>query len=184
MRPTAPPDYLAGYPFALIEPVRRRLADGTLGSVLRQRYPRMHAVRTDKALYDYVQEYRNEFLRNSPPLSKVAFDGKIRVVGQVLGTHTRIARVQGAKLKSKNEIRIAAVFREMPEELLRMIVVHELAHLRIRDHDKEFYRLCQYMEPAYHQLEFDARVWLLWLDAQQNGRSDGGAPAATGQGSD
>ena len=41
------------------------------------------------------------------------------------------------------------------------------AHLRIRDHDKEFYRLCQYMEPAYYQLEFDARVWLLWRDAEE-----------------
>ena len=48
-----------------------------------------------------------------------------------------------------------------------LIVVHELAHLRIRDHDKEFYRLCQYIEPAYHQLEFDARVWLLWRDAEE-----------------
>ncbi len=166
MRPTAAPDYLAGYPHALVEPVRRRLADGTLGGVLRQRYPRMHAVRTDKALYDYVQELKDEHLRNTPPLSKVAFDGKLRVLGQALGTHTRISRVQGAKLKSKSEIRIAAVFREMPEEFLRMIVVHELAHLRIRDHEKEFYRLCQYMEPAYHQLEFDARVWLTWIEAE------------------
>jgi len=167
MRPTAPPDYLAGYPPALVEPVRCRLADGSLGGVLRQRYPHRHAVRTDRALYEYVQEIKNEHLRNTAPLSKVAFDGKLRVIGQALGTHTRIARVQGARLKSKNEIRIAAVFREMPEEFLRMIVVHELAHLRIRDHDKEFYRLCQYMEPAYHQLEFDARVWLLWRDAEE-----------------
>lgn len=166
MRPTVTLDYLAGYPPALVEPVRRRLADGTLGGVLRQRYPCKHAVRTDKALYDYVQELKNEYLRNTAPLSKVAFDGKLRVIGQALGTHTRIARVQGAKLKSKNEIRIAAVFREMPEEFLRMIVVHELAHLRIRDHDKDFYRLCQHMEPAYHQFEFDTRVWLLWLEAE------------------
>ena len=70
-----------------------------------------------------------------------------------------------AKLKAKNEIRIASIFREAPEAFLRMIVVHELAHLRVRDHDKEFYQLCRHMEPAYAQLEFDLRVWLVWQDS-------------------
>ena len=41
-----------------------------------------------------------------------------------------------------------------------MIVVHELAHLKERDHDKPFYALCAHMAPDYHQLEFDARLWL------------------------
>jgi predicted metal-dependent hydrolase len=38
--------------------------------------------------------------------------------------------------------------------------VHELAHLKERQHDKAFYALCQHMEPGYHQLEFDLRLWL------------------------
>jgi predicted metal-dependent hydrolase len=29
-----------------------------------------------------------------------------------------------------------------------MIVVHELAHLREREHDRAFYQLCCHMEPA------------------------------------
>jgi predicted metal-dependent hydrolase len=41
-----------------------------------------------------------------------------------------------------------------------MIVVHELAHLRERDHTKAFDRLCESMEPEYHQLELDLRLWL------------------------
>jgi predicted metal-dependent hydrolase len=45
-----------------------------------------------------------------------------------------------------------------------MIVVHELAHLRERDHDKAFYQLCTYMEPNYHQLEFEVRVYLTHLE--------------------
>ena len=171
--PAAPPNashaspavnYLAGYPPSLVDPVRELAAAGRLGDVLRQRHPRLHDVRTDKALYDYVQATRNDCLRNAPPLSKVLYDNRLQVAAQALGTHTRISRVQGGKLKSKNEIRIATVFRDMPEALLRMIVVHELAHLRIRDHDKDFYKLCCHMEPSYHQLEFDARVWLYWQD--------------------
>jgi predicted metal-dependent hydrolase len=72
--------------------------------------------------------------------------------------------VQGAKLKAKNEIRIASVFKHAPLAFLRMIVAHELAHIKERDHNKAFYNLCEYMEPAYHQLEFDMRLYLTHLD--------------------
>lgn len=174
--PATPPNainYLACYPPSLVEPVRELADTGRLGEVLRQRHPRLNNIRTDGALYDYVQAIRNDCLRSAPPISKVIYDNRLQVVTQALGTHTRISRVQGSKLKSKNEIRIAAVFRDMPEALLRMIVVHELAHLRVREHDKDFYKLCCHMEPAYHQLEFDTRVWLYWQDIEA-----GSKPAA------
>lgn len=159
------PAILDGYPAGLVEPVLHLLAEGRLGDALQRRYPLRHAVRSDRALYDYVHAIKNECLRNAPPLSKVVYDNSLQLLRQALGTHTRVSRVQGGRLKAKNEIRIATVFREAPEAFLRMIVVHELAHLREREHDKEFYQLCRYMEPAYHQLEFDLRVWLLWRDA-------------------
>jgi predicted metal-dependent hydrolase len=159
------PAILAGYPAGLVEPVLHLLAEGRLGDALQRRYPLRHAVRSDRALYDYVHAIKNECLRNTPPLSKVVYDNSLQLLRQALGTHTRVSRVQGGRLKAKNEIRIATVFREAPEAFLRMIVVHELAHLREREHGKEFYQLCRYMEPAYHQLEFDLRVWLLWRDA-------------------
>jgi hypothetical protein len=41
-----------------------------------------------------------------------------------------------------------------------MIVVHELAHLKEREHGRAFYALCEHMEGDYHQLEFDLRLWL------------------------
>jgi len=52
----------------------------------------------------------------------------------------------------------------MPEEFLRMIVVHELAHLREKQHNKAFYNLCLHMESDYHQLEFDTRLYLTYAD--------------------
>jgi len=73
--------------------------------------------------------------------------------------------VQGGKLKAKKEIRIASLFKEAAPQFLRMIVVHELAHLRERDHNKAFYQLCQHMEPDYHQYEFDLRTYLTYRDA-------------------
>ena len=76
-----------------------------------------------------------------------------------------LARVQGGQLKAKREIRIATLFRDVPAEFLRMITVHELAHLRVRAHDKAFYQLCVHMEPDYHQYEFDLRAYLSYRDA-------------------
>lgn len=165
MRPRPPPNYLAGYPPDLVAPVLRLIEQDGLGDVLLKKYPLAHEVRTDKALYDYVQALKGEFMRNVGQVSKVAFDSKLRVIRQALGTHTSISRVQGTKLKSKREIHVATVFKEMPPEFLRMIVVHELAHLKESAHDKAFYQLCCHMEPDYHQLEFELRVYLSHLAA-------------------
>jgi len=52
----------------------------------------------------------------------------------------------------------------VPEPMLRMIVVHELAHLREKEHNKAFYKLCEFMEPDYHQIEFDLRLYLAHRD--------------------
>ncbi len=46
-----------------------------------------------------------------------------------------------------------------------MITVHELAHLKEKDHNKAFYNLCRLMEPQYHQYEFDLRLYLTHLEA-------------------
>ncbi|MEO8390186.1 MAG: M48 family metallopeptidase [Polaromonas sp.] len=157
--------YLAGYPENLQAQIQQLLTQGRLGEVLLAKYPLAHGVRTDKALYDYVMGLKSEFLRSSEPLSKVAFDSKLHVIAHALGTHTTVSRVQGSKLKAKREIRVATLFREAPEEFLRMIAVHELAHIKEKAHDKAFYQLCTHMEPHYHQYEFDLRVYLTHMDA-------------------
>jgi len=165
MRPKPSPNYLAGYPVALADEVRRLIEQNRLADVLLRKYPLAHEVRTDKALYDFAQELKSSHLRNAGQLSVVLFDSRLQVLQHALGLHTRIARVQGTKLKTKREIRVAAVFREMPRQFLQMIVVHELAHLKEGGHDKAFYQLCRHMEPDYHQLEFDLRAYLCYLDA-------------------
>ena len=165
MRPKPSPNYLAGYPAALAAEVRQMIEQNRLADQLLQKYPLAHQVRTDKSLYDFAQELKSTYLRNAGQLSLVCFDSRLQVLQHALGMHTRVARVQGSKLKSKREIRVAAVFREMPQEFLRMIVVHELAHLKEAAHDKAFYQLCRHMAPDYHQLVFDLRAYLCYLDA-------------------
>lgn len=158
--------YLTGYPQSLQARVRALLDAGTLGEHLALRHAEPHEVRTDGALYDYTMGLKNRFMRSSPPLAKVMYDNRLQVVEHALGLHTMTSRVQGNQLKAKREIRIAGLFRTTPAAFLKMIVVHELAHLKERAHDKAFYQLCEHMEPDYHQLEFDLRVYLTWRDAQ------------------
>ena len=157
--------YLRGYPAETLNKVASMLQAGEVGAWLSGKYPQPHGLRTDRALFDHVQALKQEFLKGAEQLSKVVYDSKLQVVQNALGTHTTVSRVQGSKLKAKREIRIAALFRDAPPEFLRMIVVHELAHLREREHDRAFYKLCTYMEPRYHQLEFEVRVYLSHLDA-------------------
>jgi hypothetical protein len=157
--------YLSGYPDKLTTQVQQLLVQGRLGTMLLAKYRHTHGVRTDKALYDYVMALKNDFLRNAEPLSKVAFDSKLHVIAHALGTHTTVSRVQGSKLKAKREIRVATLFKEVPLEFLKMIAVHELAHIKEKAHDKAFYQLCTHMEPQYHQYEFDLRVYLTHMDA-------------------
>ena len=153
--------YLAGYSAATQDQVRRLIAENRLQAHLDRKYPARHEVQSDSALLDYVSELKREYLRNAAPLHRVRYENGMDAIKNALGLHMRSSRVQGAKLKSKQEIRIASVFREGAPEFLEMIVVHELAHIREADHDKRFYDLCEYMLPDYHQREFDTRLWLM-----------------------
>jgi UTP pyrophosphatase len=152
--------YLQGYPHELLVQVREMIKAGRLAQTLAQRHHEAHDVRTERALYDYVNELKSSHMKSAPPLAKVAYDPKLHIMKNVLGTHSTVARVQGGRLKAKREIRIATLFKEAPADFLRMIVVHELAHLKEREHGKAFYALCLHMEPDYYQLEFDLRLWL------------------------
>ncbi|TXI90537.1 MAG: M48 family peptidase [Burkholderiaceae bacterium] len=156
--------YLRAYPLALQLQIRKLISEQRLADYLLSKYPDCHEIRTDKALYQYVQELKSEHMRNGEQLSKVVFDNKLHVIRNALGTHSYVSRVQGSKLKTKNEIRIASLFKLSPDAFLKMIVVHELAHLKQKEHDKAFYQLCTHLEPQYHQYELDCRIYLSYLD--------------------
>ena len=160
----APLKYLQAYPAALQAQVRQLIVQDRLGDYLQQRYPGRHQVQSDKALYAYALDLKQEFLRNVSGIDKVLFDNRLDLTHRALGLHSKVSRVQGGKLKAKNEIRVASLFKEAAPEFLRMIVVHELAHFRESEHNKAFYQLCEHMQPGYHQIEFDLRIYLTWRD--------------------
>ena len=159
--------YLQGYPQHLQQQVMQMVAEDRLGDYLARRYPNRHQVQSDKALYGYTVELKQEYLRSAPAIDKVLYDNRLDLTHRALGLHTAVSRVQGGKLKAKKEIRVAALFKEAAPEFLNMIVVHELAHLKEAEHNKAFYKLCQYMLPDYHQLEFDLRLYLTHLECNR-----------------
>lgn len=99
--------YLQGYPENILEQVQLLIDNQRLGSFLQERYPDTHNVVSDRALYDYTQAMKSRYMRSAPPVSKVIWDNKIKVMKHALGLHTAISRVQGGNLKAKAEIRIS-----------------------------------------------------------------------------
>ncbi len=156
--------YLSAYSPTVQNQVQQMLDKNTLESYLLNKYPSIHDVTNDKSLRTYVMDIKNQYLKKSSPLSQIKFDDKIHIINNALGLHTYVSRVQGNKLKSKNEIRIGSLFKKSPEPFLSMIAVHELAHLKEKDHSKAFYKLCQYMMNDYHQVELDLRIYLTQID--------------------
>ncbi len=158
-------DYLKGYAQEVVDQVQELVRTNKLGALLRSRYPENHQLRTDKALYQYTMDLKNTYLRKARPVAKVIYDDKISLSHHALGLHSFVSRKQGRNMKAKNEIRISSLLKFVPEAMLRAVVVHELAHIREKDHNKAFYNLCCHMEPEYHQYEFDLRLYLTLVDS-------------------
>ena len=54
--------YLQGYPEQLLSQVRTLINEQRLGDVLEKRYPGTHDYATDKALWQYTPDLKNQFL--------------------------------------------------------------------------------------------------------------------------
>lgn len=160
--------YLNHYSQSLQEQVKNLIVEEKLHAYIKKKYPKHHEIKTDGALYQYIHNLKKSYLKNASQVDKVKFDHQLDLTHKALGLNTAISRVQGHQLQAKKEIRIASLFKKAPADFLKMIVVHELAHLKEREHNKSFYQLCLHMQPNYHQIEFDLRVYLTGLEISQS----------------
>lgn len=156
--------YISHYPEQVQNQVKELVLKNKLASYLLTKYPNTHDINNDKALRKYATSIKNQYLKKSSPLNQVKYDDKIHIINNSLGLHSFISKVQGSKLKSRHEIKIGSLFKHSPLPFLNMIVVHELAHLKEKDHNKAFYQLCLHMLPNYHELELDTRLYLIHLE--------------------
>jgi UTP pyrophosphatase len=142
------------YPKEVIQWANQLIAENKLGSFLLERYPSPHNIITNNDLYYFAAAIKSFFFTNSAPLNRVRYDDEVRPV------HGAMARYS----PQLREIQMTSDLRHAPIEILRAIVVHELAHLPSLGHDAAFYQRCEYMEPDYHKLEFHAWLYLVHLD--------------------
>ena len=156
--------YFKGHSEQTLSQIQQLIDTGRLKPYLLKKYPAVHEVTSDKLLYKYTNEIKQHYMKKVPQLSKVIYEKQKDLVENVLGNHTFVSRNHGGKLKSKHEIRISLTLKNAPEEMLEMLVVHELAHFKEKDHNKAFYKLCVHMQEDYHQVEFDLRLYLLLID--------------------
>ena len=96
--------YLNHYNEETKRQVLKLIENNSLKKYLLKKYPKPHSISSDKELFNYTIDIKNSYIKKSPPLSKTLYDGKINVIHNALGTHHFISRVQGSKLKAKNEI--------------------------------------------------------------------------------
>ena len=82
--------YLAAYAPELQAQVRSMLAQDKLGAYLQQRYPARHSGQSDKALYQFPSDLKQQYLRNAPQIDKVLYDSKLDVLRHALGLHTAV----------------------------------------------------------------------------------------------
>jgi len=160
--------YFLNYPQNIQAQVMQLIQSNKVKAYLSNKYPNAHNINSDKALYQYANDLKQQYLRNTPQISKALYEKQKDLVQNALGTHTFVSRNHGGKLKSKHEIRIAQSLKSAPDEMLEMLVVHELAHFKEKDHNKAFYKLCEHMQPQYHQVELDMRLFLVLLDQGEN----------------
>jgi len=92
------------YPAALLVQVRELIAAGRLAEMVAHRHPEAHNVRTEGALYDYVNELKSSHMRSAPPLAKVAYDAKLHIMKNVLAptVQSRASRAVGSRPSARS----------------------------------------------------------------------------------
>ena len=156
--------YFNGYPSTIVEQALQLISNNRLKTYLLKKYPDAHEVTNDKLLYQYATELKKQYLKNAPPFGRAAFREPGDMITNALGTHTY--RMQGKT--RKHDLAINNDLLYAPEPLLKALVVHELAHFKEKEHNKAFYKLCCYMEPDYHQLELDLRLFCVAVAMGEN----------------
>ena len=149
-------DYFQDYPQHIRDEFESLIKNGEVRSYLLKKYPIGHQINSDKQLFEYANKLKQNFMKKSPQITKAKYVKQKGLIFSALGNHTSIS--------SRHEIRIAESLKNAPEEMLHMLVVHELAHFKEKDHNKTFYNLCVHMLPDYCDVEVDTLLYLSLVD--------------------
>lgn len=156
--------FLKGYDSNLLTQVNKLIEENKLGDYLKSKYNMEKNLNNDKDLYNLGISIKNQYMKNVKTPDKIYFDNKIEFSNQALGLNSFIPKIQGKKIKIINDIKISSRFKKLPYEFTYNVLVHEIAHLKEKNHSKSFYMLCQNISPDYFQIDFDLRLYLTYND--------------------
>jgi len=64
----------------------------------------------------------------------------------------RRTKRQWGSCSAKNNISLNTMLAKLPKDLVQYIIIHELSHIRYKNHQREFWNLVEKYEPRYKQL--------------------------------
>ena len=90
---------------------------------------------------------------------------KVAYYSQIMGVTPTAITVTGAKTRfgscsGKNRICFSYILMQYPEEAIDYVVVHELAHIKHKNHSKSFYAYVQRFLPDYKKREQILKTFL------------------------
>lgn len=99
-----------------------------------------------------TEEQREALIR----LAKEILPGKVERFGAVMGLHPTGLTITGAQKRfgscsAKNRICFSWRLMMYPEEAVDYVVVHELAHIRHKDHSRAFYACVEEVLPDWRE---------------------------------
>ena len=98
---------------------------------------------------------------------KEELDFKVRLFASILGTkyrkiYIRFQRTKWASCSKKGNLSFNLMLMALPESLRDYVVIHELTHMKVPKHSKEFWTTIQFYHPEYKKAETELRkYWLL-----------------------
>ena len=83
---------------------------------------------------------------------------RVKYFADIMGLYPARVKISSAQKRfgscsSKNSLNFSYRLMLYPQEAIDYVIVHELAHIRYKDHGKEFYRLIAYFMPDYKKRE-------------------------------
>lgn len=156
--------YLRGYSDNIIMSVKKLVDTDKLGLYLKNKYKNVNNCKKDKELYNLAKEIKDKYMKKQKLPEKIFYDNKIELSNQALGLHSYIPVKHGKKYKMKNEIKISSRFKNLPYEFMENVLIHELCHLKEKNHNKAFYNLCRNIDDRYFEKDLDIRIYLTYVD--------------------
>lgn len=114
----------------------------------------------------FVFEYLRKWLRN---MLLDLLSGYLKVYTQKMGVYinkvyVKNQRTRWASCSSNHNLNFNLMLIALPKHLIEYIVVHELAHLKLRDHTKKFWRLVKEYCPQYKERKKELKTYSLMVE--------------------